>query len=78
LTWTPRGRPLPLDDAAVLDNAVDFGDDRRLPGLPRFKQLHHARQTARDVLGLRRLARNLRQHVARRHRLAILHHEMRM
>src|SRR5207302_1819024 len=51
--------PLPFDDAAVLDDAVDLADDRRLAGFSRFEQLHHARQTARDVLGLRRLARDL-------------------
>ena len=53
-----------LDDAAVAHGAVDFRDDGRLARLARFEQLDHARQTARDVLGLRRLARNLREHVA--------------
>ena len=57
---------LPLDDAAVLDDAVDLRDDRRLARLARLEQLDHARQTARDVLRLRRLARDLREHVARR------------
>src|ERR1700694_404419 len=47
--------PLPLDDAAVLDDAVDFGDDGGLARLARLEQLHHARQTARDVLRLGRL-----------------------
>ena len=70
--------PLALDDAAVLDDAVDFRDDRRLARLARFEQLHHARQTARDVLGLGRLARNLREDVARRHHLAVLHHQVRV
>ena len=35
-------------------------------GLARFEQLDDARQTAGDVLGLGRLARDLREHVARR------------
>ena len=69
---------LTLDDAAVLDDAVDFRDDRRLARLARFEQFDHARQTAGDVLGLGRLARNLREHVARRHHLAVLHHQVRV
>ena len=55
---------LPLDDAAVPDDAVDLRDDRRLARLARLEQLDHARQTARDVLGLGGLARNLREHLA--------------
>jgi hypothetical protein len=51
---------------------------RRLARLARLEQFHHARQTARDVLGLRRLARDLREHVARRHHLAVLHHQVRV
>ena len=54
----------------MLDEAVDFRDDRSLARLPRLEELHHTRQTARDVLRLRRLARNLREDVARRHHLA--------
>ena len=54
----------PLDDAAVPHGAVDLRDDGRLARLARLEQLDHARQTARDVLRLRRLARNLREHVA--------------
>ena len=68
--------PLPLDDAAVLHDAVDLRDDRRLARLARLEELHDARQTSRDVLGLGRLARNLREHVARRHHLAVLHHQV--
>ena len=41
-------------------------DDRRLARLARLEELDHARQTARDVLRLRGLARDLREHVARR------------
>ena len=54
-----------LGHVAVLHDAVDLGDDGRLLGTPRLEQLDHARQTARDVLGLGRLARDLGQHVAR-------------
>ena len=46
--------------------------------LARLEQLDHARQTAGDVLGLGRLARDLREHVARLHRLAVLHHQVRV
>src|SRR5260221_389980 len=70
--------PLPLDDAAVLDEAVDFRDDGRFARLARLEQLHHARQTARDVLGLRRLAGNLREDVAGVDVVAVLHHQMRV
>jgi hypothetical protein len=35
-------------------------------------------EIARDVLGLRRLARDLREHVARFHRFAVLRHEVRV
>src|SRR4051812_19065949 len=69
---------LTLDDATFLDDAVDLGDDRRILWLPRLEQLDDARQTARDVLGLGSLARDLRQHVAGFHRLAVLHHQVRM
>ena len=48
-----------LGHVAVLHDAVDLGDDRRLLGPPRLEQLDHARQTARDVLGLGGLARGI-------------------
>src|SRR4051812_16555038 len=67
---------LPLDDAAVADDAVDFRDDRRLARLSRFEQLDHARQTARDVLRLGRLARDLGEDLSRVHRVAVLDHEV--
>src|SRR4029450_7298875 len=51
--------PLAFDDAAVLDEAVDLGNDRGLTRLPRLEQLDHARQTTGDVLGFRGLARHL-------------------
>src|SRR4030095_11825918 len=62
----------PLRHAAVLDDAVDLRDDRRVARLAGLEELYHARQTARDVLRLRGLARDLREHVARFHRLALL------
>ena len=55
----------PLDDAAVADDAVDLRDDRGLARLSRLEQLDDARQTARDVLGLGRLARDLGEDLAR-------------
>ena len=70
--------PLPLDDAAVADDAVDLGDDRGFARLARFEELDHARQTARDVLRLRRFARDLREHFTREHRLAVLDHQVRV
>src|SRR3989441_7848561 len=48
-----------LHEPAHLDPAVDLGDDGLLLGLARLEQLRDARQTARDVLGLGRLARDL-------------------
>ena len=66
---------LPLGDAALLDDAVDFRDDGRVARLARLEELHHARQAAGDVLRLGGLARDLREHVARFHRLPVLHHQ---
>jgi hypothetical protein len=54
---------LTLGDAAVFDDAVDLGDDRRILRLARLEQLDHARETTGDVLCLRGFARDLRQHV---------------
>ena len=65
-----------LGDVAVLHHAVDLGDDRGLLRPARLEQLHHARQTARDVLGLGGLARDLGQHVARGDLVAVLDHEV--
>ncbi len=67
---------LPLDDAAVLDGAIDLADHRRISRLAGLEQLDHARQTARDVLGLGGLARDLRDHVTRLHLFAVLHHHV--
>jgi len=65
-----------LDDAAVTHDAIDFRDDGRFARLAGFEQLDHARQTARDVLGLGRFARDLRQNVAVVHRLTVRDHQM--
>ena len=67
---------LPLGHLAVLHGAVDLGDDRGFARLARFKQLHHARQTAGDVLGLGSFARDLRQHVAGMRFFAVTHHQV--
>ena len=67
---------LALGDLAVLHHAVDLRDDGRLARLARFEQLHHARQTAGDVLGLGGFARDLGQHVAGVNFLAVAHHQV--
>ena len=67
---------LALGDFAVFDDAVDFADDRRIARLASFKELDNARQTAGDVLGLGGLARNLGEHVARLHLVAIGDHQV--
>src|SRR5580704_3795479 len=69
---------LSLGHFAVFHNAVDLRDDGRLARLARFEQLHHARQTAGDVLGFGGLARNLRQHIARVDFFAVANHQVRV
>src|SRR6185436_8303254 len=66
-----------LGDVAVLHDTVDLRDDGRLLGTPGLEQLDHAGQTARDVLRLGRLARDLGQHVAGGDGSAVLDHEVR-
>ena len=94
MTCTPRGNAysrgslavvrhddqlaLPFDDAAVLHHAVDLRDYSGILRLARLEELDDARQTAGDVLRLRRLARDLGEDVAGFDRLAVLHHEVRM
>src|SRR4030095_11730581 len=56
-----------LHEARELHVAVDLGDDRLLLGLPCLEELGHPRQTARDVLGLGRLTRDLGDDVALMH-----------
>src|SRR5664280_784192 len=67
---------LAFGHVAKLHHAIDLADDRGFARLAGFEQFDHARQTARDVLGLGGFARDLRQHIARSHRLAILHHQV--
>ena len=75
-----RGDDHPALAAAVrpeLHDAVDLGDDRALLRLARLEELGHPRQTAGDVLRLRRLARDLRHDdVARSDVLALVDGEV--
>ena len=64
-------------DVAEADDAVDLGDDRRILGTPRLEQLGHPGQTAGDVAGLVDLAADLRERVARRDLVAVVHGELR-
>src|SRR5579864_1888302 len=67
---------LSFRNLAELDRAIDFADDRGFMRLAGFEQFDHTRQTTGDVLGLGGFARDLRQHVARRYRVAIGHHQV--
>ena len=67
---------LALGHFAKANHAIDLADDGRLTRLARFEQFDHARQTAGDVLGARRLLGNLRQHIARTHFVAVLDHQV--
>ena len=67
---------LALGHFAEAHHAIDFADDGGFARLAGLEQFDHARQTARDVLGLGGFARDLGQHVAREHRVAVLHHEV--
>ena len=67
------------DDAALrlvvlaeLHPTVGLGDDRMVLRPARLEQLGDARQTAGDVAGLAALARDARQHVARRDDRAVV------
>ena len=64
-----------LRDLAVLHDSVDFRDHSGLARLARFEQFDHARQTARDVLGLGGRARDLGEHVAGVNFVAVRHHK---
>src|SRR6185312_3361848 len=66
--------PFALGNRTELNDSVDFRHDRRLAGTTSFEQFHYARQTARDVLGLGRLARNLCNDVTRLDFFAVVHH----
>ena len=67
---------MPLLTSPYFTDAVDLRDDGRLARLARFEQLHHARQTAGDVLGLGGRARDLGEHVARVDVFAVVHHQV--
>src|SRR6185369_15433369 len=67
---------LPLGHFAELDAAIDLADDGGFARLAGFEQFDHARQTARDVLGLGGLARVLCKDVARVNLVSVLHHEV--
>jgi hypothetical protein len=67
---------IPFGDFAVLHDTVDLGDHRGFARFASFEQFHHARQTAGDVLGLGRGARDLGQHVAGVNFVAIRHHQV--
>src|SRR6266704_3339238 len=64
-------------DLAEPHGAVDFGDRGRILGPPGLEQLGHARQAARDVPRLVRLARHLGEHEPRVHLLAVFDGELR-
>src|SRR5207253_4024670 len=51
--------------------------DGSLAGFTRLEEFDDARQAARDVLRLRRLARNLRDDIARLYHVAVVNHEVR-
>src|SRR5438105_403459 len=65
-----------FDDRTVMDDAVDFGDDRLVAGMARFEQLDDAGETAGDVFRLRRGARNLGENFARIDFLSVVNHEV--
>ena len=69
--------PHALHIAAVFHGAVDLVDDGMFLWLPRFEEFGDARQTARDVLGLRGFPWNLRQDVAGEHDLVLFHEDVR-
>src|SRR6266513_2539679 len=64
-------------DLAEPHGAVDLGDRGRILRPPGLEQLRHARQTARDVARLVRLARHLGQDQPGVHLLAVLDGELR-
>src|SRR5216684_4762901 len=65
-----------LGNFAVADHAIDFADHRGVLGLAGFEELHDARETSGDVLGLCGLARNFCEHIAGLHLVAILDHQV--
>ncbi len=67
--------PRALDDLAVVHDAVHLGHHRRVLRVPRLEQVHDPGQTAGDVLGLGRGARDLGHHVALAAPRAVLDHQ---
>jgi len=67
---------LAFADFAVFHRTVDLRHDGRFTRLARFEQLHHARQTAGDVLGLGGFARDLGQHVAGVNFFPVVNHQV--
>src|SRR6185312_10590507 len=63
--------------AAELHAPVDFRNGRGVLRLPCFKQLAHARQTARDIARLRDLAPDLDHRLAGGDLLPVAHQEAR-
>ncbi len=68
--------PLAALDVAEAHHAVDLRDRGRILRATRLEELRHARQTARDVSRLVRLAADLGQHRAGAHLLAVLDDEL--
>src|SRR6266850_4019665 len=58
--------PLALGFLAEAHRARALGENRRVLGLAGFEEVRYARQTARDVAGLRRFLRDARDDVAHR------------
>src|SRR6266852_6204894 len=65
-----------LGDFAVADRAIDFADDRGILGFAGLEELHDARETSGDVLGLGGFARDFREHVAGLHLVAVPDHQV--
>src|SRR6185437_2526720 len=64
--------PLALGLLTEADGTRLLREDGRILGLARLEQIRHARQTARDVAGLRRLLRDAGDDVAHRYPRAVL------
>src|SRR5262249_38076962 len=69
--------PPAAPELAETNHAADLGDRARVLRPPRLEELGDARQTARDVAGLVRLAADLRQRGAGADLLPVLHGELR-
>src|SRR6266404_725076 len=65
-----------LGNFAVAHHAIHFADDRRILRLARLEEFHDARETSGDVLGLGRLSRDFREHVAGLHLVAVPDHQV--